>query len=233
MRGLCGGCESAMSPAERQTHRVRKRYESGVRSTGVNLTQRESEVIESTQPGAMAHLDTDELMDLHAKVRRVRNKYVQLYRRRGAAKVRAKGARGVAAEANERGWAKAEVFEEALARVSRQLAAAAQLNARELKRERLERAGKQVSGPSTSGDSATAKKTGTKKGAPKTGAAEKSAAKKPAAKKSAAKASSAKDVRAERSKATTGKPAKTTGRIKSEASSKAAGARRQAKRDSR
>lgn len=46
-------------------------------------------------------------MDLHARVRRARNKYVMLYRRRGAAKVRAKGARGVAAEANERGWAKA------------------------------------------------------------------------------------------------------------------------------
>ena len=78
----------------------------------------------------MAHLDADALMELHARVRRARNKYVTLYRRRGAAKVRAKGARGSAAEANERGWAKAEVFEEALARVSRQLAAAAQRSAR-------------------------------------------------------------------------------------------------------
>ncbi len=141
----------------------------------------------------MAHLDADELIELHTRVRRLRDKYVDLYRRRGAAKVRVKGARGVAAAANERGWAKAEVFEEALARVSRQLAAAAQRNARDLKQERLAQARKETE-PAASGPPAAAT---------------------PAA----------------RSRA--GQPRKTPGRVKFEASTKAAGARRQAKRDSR
>lgn len=169
-----------------------------MRNTGVNLTQRESELIAETQPAAMSNLDADELMELHARVRRARNKYVTLYRRRGAAKVSAKGARGAAAEANERGWAKAEVFEDALARVSRQLAAAAARNARELKEERLARARNVV--PATK--------------AP----AQKASAKKAPAKKAATPVTP---------------PRKTAGRVKFEASSKAAGARRQAKRDSR
>jgi hypothetical protein len=165
-----------------------------MRNQGVNLTQRESELMDETTPAAMARLDTDELMDLHTRVRRVRNKYMDLYRRRGAAKVSAKGARGVAAAANERGWAKAEVFEEALARVSRQLAVAAQSNARELKKERL--AAAQRDGATPPATRAAAKTAGTA-----------------------------------RSKAA--QPRKTTGRVKFEASTKATGARRQAKRDGR
>lgn len=160
---------------------------------GVNLTARESQLIDETKPAAMSDLDADALIELHTRVRRARDKYVGLYRRRGAAKVRVKGARGVAAEANERGWAKAEVFEEALARVSRQLAAASQRNARELKQERLAQARKE---------------------APAAGAARKPAA-------------------APAARAKAGQPRKTAGRVKFEASTKATGARRQAKRDSR
>lgn len=163
-------------------------------TSGVNLTARETQLIEETKPAAMAHLDADALIELHTRVRRVRDKYVGLYRRRGAAKVRVKGARGVAAAANERGWAKAEVFEEALARVSRQLAAAAQRNARDLKQERLAQARKET--PVAAG--AAGRKNAT-----------------PAA----------------RSRA--GQPRKTPARLTFEASTKAAGARRQAKRDSR
>lgn len=165
-----------------------------MRNTGVNLTARETLLIAETTPAAMSHLDTDGLIELHTRVRRARDKYVDLYRRRGAAKVRTKGARGVAAEANERGWAKAEVFEEALARVSRQLAASAQRNAREIKQERLEQARKDAATPAP-GRTAAAK--------PDTA----------------------------RGKA--GQPRKTAGRVKFEASSRATGARRQAKRDSR
>ena len=58
----------------------------------------------------------------------------------GAAKVGAKGARGAARSANERNGAKAEIFEDALARVSRQLSVAARRSARDLKDERLARA---------------------------------------------------------------------------------------------
>lgn len=170
------------------------RYESGMRISGVNLTAREAELIDQTTPAAMARLDAEELMDLHARVRRARNKYMDLYRRRGAAKVSAKGARGVAAEANERGWAKAEVFEEALARVSRQLAVVTQKHARELKQERLAAARGTGSAPASS--RAAAKPAGT-------------------------------------ARAKAGQPRKTAGRVKFEASTKATGARRQAKRDSR
>ena len=55
-------------------------------------------------------------------------------------KVGAKGARGAARSANERNGAKAEIFEDALARVSRQLSVAARRSARDLKDERLARA---------------------------------------------------------------------------------------------
>ncbi len=159
---------------------------------GVNLTAREAQLIEETKPAAMAHLDADQLIELHTRVRRARDKYVGLYRRRGAAKVRAKGARGVAAEANERGWAKAEVFEEALARVSRQLAAAAQRNARDLKQERLAQARKETPVAASGRTPATTTTRGQ-----------------------------------------AAQPRKTPARVKFEASTKAAGARRQAKRDSR
>lgn len=162
--------------------------------SGVNLTARETQLMDETKPAAMAHLDADELIELHTRVRRARDKYVGLYRRRGAAKVRVKGARGVAAESNERGWAKAEVFEEALARVSRQLAAASARNARELKQERLAQARKEA--PPASAPS--------RRSAPTTTARSRS-----------------------------GQPRKTPSRMNFEASTKATGARRQAKRDSR
>lgn len=166
-----------------------------MRTSGVNLTQRESLLIAETQPAALSQLDADALIDLHTRVRRARNKYVTLYRRRGAAKVGAKGARGVAAEANQRGWDKAEVFEEALARVSRQLAAAAARSAREIKQERLAQARKETAAPASgrSGDIGTAR--------PRRGIADQNR--------------------------------KSPVRKKTEASARAAGARRQAKRDSR
>lgn len=192
-----------------------------MRNAGVNLTHRESELIGATQPAATAHLDADALVELHARVRRARNKYVTLYRRRGAAKVRAKGARGSAAEANERGWAKAEVFEDALARVSRQLAAAAQRSAQELKQERLARARQQKLESSASD---TTKKGNTKK---------KATAKKTGTTKAGAKKADTKKAGTTSTKARETPPRKTAGRIKFEASSKASGARRQAKRDSR
>lgn len=192
-----------------------------MRNAGVNLTHRESELIGATQPAATAHLDADALVELHARVRRARNKYVTLYRRRGAAKVRAKGARGSAAEANERGWAKAEVFEDALARVSRQLAAAAQRSAQELKQERLARARQQKLESSASD---TTKKGSTKKEA---------TAKKTGTTKAGAKKADTKKAGTTSTKARETPPRKTAGRIKFEASSKASGARRQAKRDSR
>ncbi|MCB0940056.1 MAG: hypothetical protein KDB72_07445 [Mycobacterium sp.] len=105
-----------------------------------SLTEKEYLLIRQTATDALAGLDEDALIDLHDKVRRARKKYVTLYRRKGAAKVGAKGARGAARSANERNGAKAEIFEDALARVSRQLSVAARRSARDLKDERLARA---------------------------------------------------------------------------------------------
>lgn len=105
-----------------------------------SLTESEFLLIRETELPAIADLDEDALLELHSRIRRARNKYVGLYRRRGAAKVSAKGGRGAARSANERNGAKAEIFEGALARVSKQLGVAAQRSARELKEERLARA---------------------------------------------------------------------------------------------
>ena len=111
------------------------------------LSESEFLLIRDTEAPAIADLDEDALLDLHRRIRRARNKYVGLYRRRGAAKVSAKGGRGAARSANERNAAKAEIFEGALARVSKQLSVAAQHSARELKAERLARARQESSSP--------------------------------------------------------------------------------------
>lgn len=112
-----------------------------------SLTESEFLLIRETEPAALADLDEDALLELHRRIRRARNKYVGLYRRAGAAKVSAKGARGSARSANERNGAKAEIFEGALGRVSKQLGIAAQRSARELKAERLARARQDSTAP--------------------------------------------------------------------------------------
>jgi len=71
------------------------------------------------------------------RVRRARDKYVKLYRREASAKVVEYGGRGKAGPRSTRNRGKAEVFEDALARVSRALAAAARRSARELRTERI------------------------------------------------------------------------------------------------
>jgi hypothetical protein len=127
------------------------------------LTDGEIELIEATKPTALAELDEDELVELHTRVRRARSKYSKLHRRQASAQVRSDRGRGKAAAKNPRSAAKAEVFEDALARVSRSLAAAAKASAAELKAERLAMAASvRASGPATgpaSKPNATAKGT--------------------------------------------------------------------------
>lgn len=94
-------------------------------------------LIRETEPDRMAALDEDGLVNLHKRVRRARNKYVGVYRREASAKVSKKGGRGVARPRNARNAARAEVFEDALARVSVALAEAAARTAEELKTARL------------------------------------------------------------------------------------------------
>ena len=153
-------------------------------------------VLETDKP-ALAALDEDALVDLHTRIRRGRGKYVGQYRRGAASRVRDVGGRGKANAQNQRARDKAEIFEDALARVSSSLAAAARASAATLKAERLEAARAAKANPV-----------------------------------SAAPAASGGKVRAgspSRTKTATKAPA----RAKRNASTLAAGARRQAARDSR
>ena len=102
-----------------------------------SLTEAELALVRETDRDRLAGLDEDALADLHDRIRRARTKHVGIYRRTGAATVEVKGGRGVAKERNARNAAKAEVFEDALARVSRALGAAARVSATALRAERV------------------------------------------------------------------------------------------------
>ena len=168
-----------------------------------SLRADELDLLRETEPARMGELDEDALLDLHGRVRRARTKYVKLYRRQASARVADTGGRGAARPMNRRNADKAEVFEVALARVSKQVDVMARRAAAQLKSERLAAARAAKSPPATSSDGkpATRRTTRTARGAESTG----------------------------RARAAT----KTTGGLKRDASSRAAGARRQAARDSR
>ena len=105
-----------------------------------SLTETELSLVREVEPDRLAGLDEDALIELHTRIRRARNKYVKVYRRRAAAEIADAGGRGKAHARNTRNRAKAEVFENLLARVSEQLAAAAHASAKELESERLSEA---------------------------------------------------------------------------------------------
>lgn len=157
-----------------------------------SMTVAEQRLVAETAKAALAYLDEEELLDLHARVRRARAKYVTMYRRSAAGAVVKRGGRGFSYPKNQRDRDKAEVFETALARVSKEVAAHAARGAAELKESRLAAARPRGSGPRRTAATAPVKK---------------------------AAASRPRGVK------------KTTGGVKKDASSRAAGARRQAKRD--
>ena len=105
-----------------------------------SLTDAERLLVGEAAPAALADLDEDAVVELHARIRRARNKYVGQYRRGASARVSAKGGRGKARPANQRAALKAEAFEEALSRVSRRLAVLSKESANQLRDERIEAA---------------------------------------------------------------------------------------------
>jgi hypothetical protein len=113
------------------------------------LNDGERLLVAQTGRAELAALDEDAAIDLEARIRRARNKYVGQYRRNASARVAEHGARGAARPENQRAAMKAEAFEEALARVSRRVAALARQAAAELRAERLAaaRAARQGGGP--------------------------------------------------------------------------------------
>lgn len=135
-----------------------------------SLPASERFLLSQTESANLASLDEDELLALHDRIRRARNKFSTLYRREGAQRVSRTGGRGKARQKNRRNADRAEVYEDALARVSRALAKAAKQSAADLREERLEaaRAARQgVTAKKTSAKKTPAKKTAAKKTTPK------------------------------------------------------------------
>src|SRR5215510_13949306 len=95
----------------------------------------------------MAGLDEEELLALHTRIRRARSKYVSQYRRNAGGAVVKRGGRGFSYPKNQRDRDKAEVFETALASVSKEVGAHASRAAAELKASRLAAARPSGSGP--------------------------------------------------------------------------------------
>lgn len=101
------------------------------------LNDSERLLVTQTDRAALEALDEDEVIALHARIRQQRNKYVSQYRRTASARVVDRGARGEARPKNQRAAAKAEAFEEALSRVSRRLGVLSRQAAAQLRAERL------------------------------------------------------------------------------------------------
>jgi hypothetical protein len=160
-----------------------------------SMTVAERRLVAESSREAMAALDEEELLALHTRIRRARAKYVTKYRRNASGAVVKRGGRGISYPRNQRDRDKAEVFETALASVSKEVARHAARAAAELKASRLAAARSGGSGP-------------------KMMAARSASTQKPAVSRPRG-------------------AQKTTGGIKKDASSRALGARRQAKRDSR
>jgi hypothetical protein len=106
-------------------------------STLSMLNEVEQLLLRECEPASLAAMDEDELDELHDRVRKARRKYTKLYRRRAGEQVGTDASRARASAAHARTRQKAEVFEDALARVSRELAKAAAASAKALKAERL------------------------------------------------------------------------------------------------
>jgi hypothetical protein len=101
------------------------------------LNETEQALLRAVQPRELKRLDEDALAELHDRIRRARNKYSKLYRRRASDRVASDRSRGRASAANAKAARKAEGFEDALAKVSERLAQVAAAAAEELKAERL------------------------------------------------------------------------------------------------
>lgn len=101
------------------------------------LTKGEQSLIMDTRPKQISGLSEEKLLDLHGRVRRGRNKYKKNQRQGAARQVKKDRSRGAAAKKSQGDAQRREVFEDALARVSAQLAKAARKTADDLRSKRL------------------------------------------------------------------------------------------------
>ncbi len=159
-----------------------------------SMTDAERLLVADTERDAIADLDEDDLLELHTRIRRARSKYAKNYRRAASSNVAQAGGRGKGFGQNSRDRDKAEVFELALARVSRQVAARANQAAAELKAERLAAARQGSAGPEAGlptpepGDSGRGRQTRKTTGGVKKDASSRSQGKRRQAKRDGAKA---------------------------------------------
>ena len=101
------------------------------------LSKSEKDLVLAVRPKKLRKLDEDELLQLHKRSRKARKKYAVLLRRRAAESVETDRARGKATRKHARVAAKAEIFEDVLARVSRRLAVVARRSSDGLRDRRL------------------------------------------------------------------------------------------------
>jgi hypothetical protein len=177
------------------------------------LSEKDRLLVAETEPAQLALLDEDGALALHRRIRKARNKYSGQYRRQASARVAAEGGRGKARPKNKRAALRTEAYEEALARVSRRLGTLSARSASELRTQRIAAARGATARPAA-------------KKSVRTSAAKKAAGAGGPKKSSAAKRSVTDRPRGDRS-------LKSPASVKRKATTKAAGARRQAKRDSR
>jgi hypothetical protein len=107
------------------------------RATPQSLTRTERALLAETEATRLRTMDEEALIALLGRVRRARDRFVQLHRREVAEQIEAARARGLASGPPRRSASKAELFEAALARVSANLARAARAAAASLRAERL------------------------------------------------------------------------------------------------
>lgn len=100
------------------------------------LSAEEEQLVQETADRRLNELNEDELVRLHNRVRRSRNKHSKLYRRLAREQVQSDRARGTASKKHINAAQKAEVFEDALAQVSRRLSIVAAQTADVLRAER-------------------------------------------------------------------------------------------------
>jgi hypothetical protein len=130
----------------------------------------EQTLLVQTERARLVELSEDELDELFTRVRRARTKYTKLYRRQSGDLVAAKSSRSGTSTSNQRTKRKAEIFEDALARVATALGTAARATAKDLKSERLAAAKAAKGSPAKqAGNSGTSKVEDAKKGRTPTG----------------------------------------------------------------
>jgi len=173
------------------------------------LSHKEKALLRATEPSALAEVSEESELDaLHKRVRRARTKYLTNYRRQAAGQVVKKKARGKAQPNSTKTLRKAEIFEDTLDRVSRRMAEVAESTAAELRQTRLAAAQGAKSGRAPDGATASP--------APEDPAAAAHVAARPATRRTPK-----------------GSPGIGVERTRRVADTRARGARRQAKRDSR